>query len=202
VDDTSVGFTSNDDDASYADLIARLEFAAQSWEKLLHVSGGKLNLKKCSYFVLQWEWQHGRPKLRPMTPSDRSISLTQGQSPDRHAIKHTAPTESIRMLGVLLNPMGDFTGHLAALKAKADTFARRLRSPRLTETDVAIFHRSIYIPSMRYGLAALATNEEELSKVQSQISRAILQRWHICSTIPTALRYGPHTVLCSQSLDL
>ena len=71
------------------------------------------------------------------------------------------------MLGVLLNPMGDFTDHLAALKEKADTFARRLRSPRLTETDVAIFHRSIYIPSMRYSLAALATNEEELSKVQS-----------------------------------
>jgi hypothetical protein len=191
VDDTSVGFTSDDDDASYADLLARLEFAAQSWEKLLHVSGGKLNLKKCSYFVLQWEWQQGRPKLRRMMPSDSSISLTQGQSPDRHEIKQTAPTESIRMLGVLLNPMGDFTDHLSALKVKADTFARRLRSPRLTETDVAIFHRSIYIPSMRYGLAALATNEEELSKVQSQIGRAILQRWHIRSTIPTALRYGP-----------
>jgi hypothetical protein len=87
--------------------------------------------------------------------------------------------------------MGDFTDHLAVLKAKADTFARRLRSPRLTETDVVTFHRSIYIPSMRYGLAALATNEEELSKVQSQISRAILQRLHIRSTIPTALRYGP-----------
>ena len=77
------------------------------------------------------------------------------------------------------------------LKAKADTFARRLRSPRLTELDIAIFHRSIYVPSMRYSLAAVATNEKELSKIQSQISRAILQRLHIRSTIPTALRYGP-----------
>ena len=95
------------------------------------------------------------------------------------------------MLGVLLNPMGDFTDHMAMLKAKADTFARRLRSPRLTELDIAIFHRSIYVPSMRYSLAAVATNEKELSKIQSQISRAILQRLHIRSTIPTALRYGP-----------
>ncbi|KAI2493079.1 hypothetical protein MHU86_21463 [Fragilaria crotonensis] len=93
--------------------------------------------------------------------------------------------------GSPFKPDGDFTDHLAALKEKADTFARRLRSPRLTEMDVAIFHRSIYIPSMRYSLAALATNEEELSKVQSQISRVILQRLHIRSTIPTALRYGP-----------
>ncbi|KAI2498643.1 hypothetical protein MHU86_15820 [Fragilaria crotonensis] len=92
--------------------------------------------------------------------------------------------------GSPFKPDGDFTDHLAALKEKADTFARRLRSPRLTEMDVAIFHRSIYIPSMRYSLAALATNEEELS-IQSQISRVILQRLHIRSTIPTALRYGP-----------
>jgi hypothetical protein len=95
------------------------------------------------------------------------------------------------MLGVMLNPMGDFTDHLTTLKSKADNFARRLRSPRLTEIDIEIFHRSIYIPSMRYSLAAVATNEEELSRIQSRISRVILQRLHIRSTIPTALRYGP-----------
>jgi hypothetical protein len=190
VDDTSVGFTSGNDNTSYDELIARLEFVAQSWEKLLSMSGGKLNLKKCTYFVLQWDWQHGRPIIRKLLSADPSVSLTQGQSATRHAIKRTSPTESIRMLGVLLNPMGDFTDHLASLKAKADTFATRLRSPRLTETDIDIFHRSIYVPSMRYSLAALATDEEELSKVQSKISRAILQRLHIRSTIPTALRYG------------
>lgn len=96
------------------------------------------------------------------------------------------------MLGVMLNPMGDFTDQLNTMKAKADKFASRLRSPRLTENDIEIFHRSIYIPSMRYSLAALATNKEELSsRVQSRINRVILQRLHIRSTIPTALRYGP-----------
>ena len=44
---------------------------------------------------------------------------------------------------------------------------------------------------MRYSLAAVAANEEELAAVQSQISRTILQKLHIRSTIPTALRYGP-----------
>ena len=53
-----------------------------------------------------------------------------------------------------------------------------------------MFHCSIYVPSMRYSLAVVATNEEELSKVQSQISSVIFQRLQIRSTIPTALRYG------------
>ena len=78
VDDTSVGFTSSDD-SSYEDLVSRLEYAAQSWEKLLHLYGGKLNLSKCSYFILRWEWQSGRPVIRKTVPSDRQLSLHQGQ---------------------------------------------------------------------------------------------------------------------------
>ena len=191
VDDTSVGFTSSDD-SSYEDLITRLESVAQSWEKLLHLSGGKLNLSKCSYFILRWEWQSGRPVLRKILSSDRKLSITQGQQASTPIqIRQTQPSEALRMLGVLLNPQGDFTDHLKSLKEKADTFARRLMSPRLTETDISIFHRSIYVPSMRYSLAAIATNEQELARVQSKISRVILQKLHIRSTIPMALRYGP-----------
>jgi hypothetical protein len=191
VDDTSVGFTSSEDDVSYTDLITRLEFVAQSWEKLLHLSGRKLNLKKCSYFVLHWEWRNGRPVLRPILPTDPQTSLTQGQSETRYEIRQTSPDTSLRMLGVMLNPIGDFTDQHNIMKSKADQFASRLRSPRLTENDIEIFHRSIYIPSMRYSLATLATNEDEISRVQSRINRVILQRLHLRSTIPTALRYGP-----------
>ena len=190
VDDTSVGFTSNDE-STYSDLISRLQSVAQTWEKLLFLSGGKLNLKKCSFFVLKWEWKSGRPVFRRILPSDPSIVLTQGDSIVPNEIRRTDSAESTRMLGVLLNPKGDFTDHLKLLKSKADTFARRIRSPRLTETDLTIFHRSIYVPAMRYSLAAAAANEEELSGVQSQITRAILQKLHIRSTIPTALQYGP-----------
>jgi hypothetical protein len=129
--------------------------------------------------------------LRKILPSDPTIRLTQGSSSDPHEIRRTSLDESTRMLGVLLNPMGDFTDHLKSLKLKADTFARRIRSPRLTETDITIFHRSIYVPAMRYSLAAVAANEEELAAVQSQITRSLLQKLHIRSTIPTALRYGP-----------
>jgi hypothetical protein len=95
------------------------------------------------------------------------------------------------MLGVLLNPMGDFGDHLRFLKTKADNFATRLMSPRLTASDVRIFHRTTYIPSMRYGLAAVATDEEVLGTVQSRVVQAILKKLHVQSTIPTAIRHGP-----------
>ncbi len=44
---------------------------------------------------------------------------------------------------------------------------------------------------MRYGLAAVAIDEEELSIVQSRIIPAILRKLKVQSTIPTAIRHGP-----------
>ena len=190
VDDTSVGFTSSDN-TSYSDLIERIQTVAQTWEKLLSLSGGKLNLNKCSWYVIRWEWEHGRPTIRKIHPNDPCVAQTQGDSQTLITIKRHSVETSTRRLGVYLNPMGDFSEHISNLKKKADDFSCRILSPRLTETDVSIFHRSIYIPSMRYSLAALAADEESLASVQTKIIRSMLQKFHISSTIPTSLRHGP-----------
>jgi hypothetical protein len=67
----------------------------------------------------------------------------------------------------------------------------RRKQPRLSAADVRIFRRTTYVPSMRYGLAAVAIDEEELSIVQSRIIPAILRKLKVQSTIPTAIRHGP-----------
>ena len=192
VDDTSLGFTSKSDETSMDDMIQRLQHIAQTWEHLLHLSGGKLNLAKCSWFIVRWEWKQGRPIIRPIQAADRDIRLYQGtQREELATIRRTSPLDSSRMLGVHMNPMGDFGIQLKELKKKADSFANRLLSPRLSADDVRIFHRTTYIPSMRYGLAALAVDEEELGGVQSRVIQAMLKKLNVQSTIPTAIRHGP-----------
>ena len=138
------------------ELASCLQTVAQIWEHLLHLSGGKLNLKKCSWFVLRWEWRTGRPVLRQVTPGDPPVALRQGNSEVLTEIPRVSIDKSSRMLGVMLNPMADFTDHLQMLlKEKADGFARRLLLPRISESNAAIFHRSLYIPSMVRGTAWL-----------------------------------------------
>lgn len=80
VDDTSlVFFTSNKlDETSMDDKIQRLQQIVQTWEHLLHLSGGKLNLAKCFWFIVRWEWKQGRPIIRPTQAVDRDICLYQG----------------------------------------------------------------------------------------------------------------------------
>ena len=120
VDDTSLGFTSAGN-MEYDQLIQRLQDVAQTWEHILFLSGGKLNLSKCSWYVLSWEWKSGRPTLRPITPQDKKIHLQQGDQTQEFEIRRTDPTESTRMLGVHINPLGDFSDHLENLRKKAHT---------------------------------------------------------------------------------
>ena len=191
VDDTSVGFTSSADDEPYENLIARLQNVAQTWEHLLHLSGGKLNLSKCSWYILRWDWCNGRPTLRKALPSDPQLLLSQGNQTGKVPIPQITPETSLKMLGVQLNPLGDFSDHIRTLKVKADEYALRLLSPRINSTDAQIFHRTIYTPSMRYSLAALAMDEEALGSVQTKVIQSTLQKMHFSSKIPTSVRHGP-----------
>jgi hypothetical protein len=77
------------------------------------------------------------------------------------------------------------------LKSKADSFAARLKSPRIGVTEATIFHRSIYIPTMRYGLAAISASEEDLSGIQTRVLSSLLQKMRVSRSIPTSIRHGP-----------
>jgi hypothetical protein len=72
-------------------------------------------------------------------------------------------------------------------KHKADTYAALLYSPRLTASDLRIFHKAIYTPTMRYEycLPALSVN-----KVQSKIILAMLRKMHLAGNLPTSIRHG------------
>jgi len=191
VDDTALGFT-DDGKASFEELIHRLEEVAQTWEKLLHYSGGALNLSKCSWFVMYWDWRAGRPVIRRSDESATAqVQLSQGQSTEKARIPRQELHQSTRILGVLQNPLGDFSQHVRVMKDKADMYSHQIKSPRLSADDIRIFVRTNYEPAMRYSLPAIAIDEEELDSIQTRILPAIVQKLGFSSKLPTAIRYGP-----------
>jgi hypothetical protein len=193
VDDTSLGFT----DPGFMTLdtmVTKLNHMAQTWEQLLFYSGGALNLSKCSWYIMYWDWHLGRPYTRAISPDDApTVSLTtQGNhSGTPTVIKRLPLDKASRILGVHLSPNGNFSAQLQVLKDKADTLSIRLRSPKLTPQDIQTFHRTMYMPAMKYVLPALAVDEEELQPIQSKIIPVILQKLGYSSKLPTEIRHGP-----------
>ncbi|KAI2488890.1 hypothetical protein MHU86_25944 [Fragilaria crotonensis] len=161
VDDTYLGVNDFLSELTMEQLVERLQHIAGTWERLLAISGGALNLKKCSWYAMYWDWKQGRPKLRSIQPDDPTIHLTTSfSSLPAQEIPRMSLDVSSRVLGVHLSPSGSFSDAIRSYKKKADIFAARLKSPRIGFSDAIMFHRLIYIPTMRYGLAALAASEE------------------------------------------
>lgn len=151
-----------------------------------------------SWYVMYWDWYDGRPSLRPLTATD-SVTLTQGSSVTLHSIQQVPIDHASRILGVYLSPDVDFSQHIRVMKSKADFYASRITSPKLTAADIRIFHRTIYAPAMKYSLPAIAVDEEVFAPVQSKIMTAILNGLGVSRNIPTAIRHGP---LAMGGLDL
>jgi hypothetical protein len=128
--------------------------------------------------------------------------MTQGSSVDPIPINQVPFAKAIRVLGVYLSPSGDFSEHIRIMKNKADLYALRLRNPKLTVSDVRIFHKTIYTPAMKYSLPAIAINEECFAPVQSKVSASILNGISVACTIPTAIRHGPESMGGLDLLDL
>ena len=201
VDDTSLGFT----DAgllTLETLIAKLNTMAQTWENLLFLSGGALNLSKCSWYVMFWDWKAGRPQTRAIQHDDAILSLRTQGSTDQIPIKRLPLTQASRILGVHLAPNGDFSQQLIVLKDKADVLASRLRSPKLTPQDIQTFHRTMYTPAMKYVLPTMAVDEEALSTVQTKVLASMLQKLGYSSKLPTEIRHGPAEMGGLDLLDL
>jgi hypothetical protein len=112
-------------------LTNRLGEMAQTWEQLLHLSGGALNLKKCAYHILVWEWKAGRPVLRTIHDDDPALRLYQGTNRAVEQIRRTDPTSASRILGVHISPVGDFLSQIQVLKEKCEPFALLLKLPKL-----------------------------------------------------------------------
>ena len=111
VDDTNQGILDSTHLLTPGELVEKLWKSGQMWENLLHISGGSLNLAKCSWTLQYWEWNNGRPCLRPPSPQDPLLLMTSGQNPEQHIIcRHSNETE-MKGLGVHLNCLGTFKYH-------------------------------------------------------------------------------------------
>jgi len=56
-------------------LSSSLQQLAQSWERLLHITGGALKPSKCFYYLMIWDWANGFPILRSKQKSHTALFI-------------------------------------------------------------------------------------------------------------------------------
>jgi hypothetical protein len=92
----------------FTELIAKGQECAQICERILYSSGGALELKKCFWYMVSWQWVNRRPEMVPNIGCPGIIALTSGNIPNYTVITRLEVWEARRTLGVRPAPDGNY----------------------------------------------------------------------------------------------
>ncbi len=203
VDDTYQGVLDSTHQLSPAALVECLQQAGQMWERLLCISGGKLNLAKCSWTLQFWDWKNGRPYLRPCLPTiDPLLMLTSGSNPEQHIITRHSNDDAIKGLGVYMNFLGTFAYQALQMRKKFDGIARRLGQSRLSPTLTRLYYTAFYIPAVTYSLPVTSMTASELHSIQSKMTAVTLNKLGYNRHYPQVVAYASQKLFGCGLIDL
>jgi hypothetical protein len=166
-----------------------LQRNAKQWEALLYSSGGALELSKCFYYILKWEFKNGTPTLAQ--PTSLTISLRNSTTGQQETIKEKATNESHRTLGVRLAPNGKWAEEKKYLAEKADHIAQRIRASQCRRDDARILEKCIYRPRMTYSLEVTTLTKDECQHIQTKAIQQILAASGFNRNLPRTVVFGP-----------
>jgi hypothetical protein len=168
VDDRSTGIMDATlvDPLPLPDMTGNMQAVAQVWECILYISGGALELPKCFWYLIYWQWVNGQQQMMPNVSTPGHFALTQGHIPNYTVINRLEVWQAMQTLGVCTALDGKYRKEAAFLQQKANMYASCLLSSNLTEMDTFIFHQSTYKPLMTFSIPLTTLTVTQLNKIQ------------------------------------
>jgi hypothetical protein len=169
-----------------------MQTEAQVWEGLLWTTGGALNLAKCFYYVVAWDFhKNGTPiLLSPAAMPNTDIFLTDGNNPEPQPIIHTDSDTAHRTLGVWPAPSGCNLEQFRQCRSKSNQIAEGVRHSHMGRNEAVMGYRHIYLPSVGYALACWPLTEHQLKKLTSPAVNAFLPKMGFCRNTSRKLLFG------------
>lgn len=142
---------------------------SQRWNDLIHASGGKLELPKCLYYLLEHEFDdEGIPNFKAKTDNIPTISLT-GPHGDTIPIDQLDPSQPHVTLGSHDSPAEYHRSENQRLLLKSQQFARSAATTHLPPHESQVFYNLMYIPSISYSFASCSLTKEQCENIQSRM---------------------------------
>jgi hypothetical protein len=173
-------------------VVTMLQHDAQRWERLLWSSGGLLNLQKCLFYIMSWDFDDkGRPSLKKQSAHPHPLQLTSGDSPELQSVTQYDSAEAHRYLGDWISCSLQMLTALSVLQANASNYARRVLTSPLSKRDAWIAYYAIFIPSITYTFLVTHHSDKRLCKLQSASTRSTRSKIGYNRNTPYAVVFGP-----------
>jgi hypothetical protein len=163
---------------------------AQLWNNVLLLSGGALELTKCSYHFMYFDFTLlGHPIVKPGKISpELQITFQPGSTPQPLAFR--TAYQSHKTLGTHKEPAGNqLSAWKALLKNSTNHLSIVNRSP-LDPLDAWTYYHAIFIPSTTYPIVAGYVHPRQLDKIDQKARQSFLPKLGYNRNIPIPVVYG------------
>jgi hypothetical protein len=181
VDDNNCN--NNEDAVTHEDtnnaLLSRMQTDAQIWHDLLWTSGGALELTKCQYHLIDWNFTGGGSPIQDTGYSDIPIDLLSPHGQTLR-IKQLNCGQSYKTLGTYVEPLQHQQAQYRYLLKLAHMHTRLLATSTCKHTHAWIYYFSVFLRSVGYGLPICHFTPSQLDNIQKPMTPVILSKLGIC----------------------
>jgi hypothetical protein len=193
VDDNSNFTNNNYYDENLINLLKKAQHDGQTWEGFLSTTGGELELQKCFYYILSWNWDKwGNPT--PQSIQEQALNkltlklTTKNLSQD---LEQKEVWEPHKTLGCQKCIVGKEEEQFQKLLNKSNTIAASIEKAQLNKRQARLAYSCNYIPSMVYCLTAVSLTEKQLGEIQQKATTQLTRVSGFEMTTPKAVVHGP-----------
>lgn len=177
--------------ASLADLISKMETDAQLWNNLLHCTGGKLELPKCSFHVLHFQFRPNGQPIVCLQKYDEAIHVLDIESQTRIPIPSKRAFEAHKTLGHYKAPHSNLKTELQNVQKKAQRLALLISVSPITRQGAFLAYRTVYLPSICYTLPQSFFSKKMLEKAQQTSIGMLISKCGYNRNTARALLFAP-----------
>jgi hypothetical protein len=168
----------------------KVQHDGQLWNDLLFVSGGKLELSKCSYHALRFQFAaDGSPSADTTTPP--SINIVDSVTNQAITVRPLPPYEPHKTLGHWKAPAGTAKTQLSMISNKVKIISIRISTSWLSRTGARLAYHAIYAAILTYVLPQCHFLSDALRKSEKKSMPNLYAKCGFSRKTPQALLFAP-----------
>ena len=205
VDDNTLVQTFNEEHDTKK-MIAQMTGNLKSWQRLLQLTGGDIDLEKSQWCLLSWKYDNvwGIPTLNSNEQSKGELSMTSpiNKKGAVEYLQRLEPNQADRVLGVRLPMDGTMKMEYDYRIRQMREFAQRMRNAPISHYDAYIVYECRYRAMIRYPLAVTQFSTDQCNNLQRPVIDAMLPKMGLNRKMPRVVVYGPMSLGGLEIMDL
>ena len=177
-----------------------MESIAQDFERKLFSTGGRLNLRKCFWYLISWRWNpDGTSTMATIDQSPAELRMTQGYKfTEKVALARIACDTAKRTLGTLINPQGNMKNidptlpsEYSVKEQQINAWATTINQSYLSKNEVHMAYFGILHAKVGYALGVSTFTEADLAPLQWRADSAYKPKIGLNRNFPPEAFHGP-----------